>query len=50
MDTIESVTGQKFANLTAEDPSPLVPVDDHQDIVDPRRKALAALGVDVRWR
>jgi hypothetical protein len=29
---------------------PIVPVEDHQDIVDERRKALHALGYDVKFR
>ena len=29
---------------------PIVPVEDHQDIIDERRKALHALGYDVKFR
>ena len=29
---------------------PIIPVEDHQDIVDERRKALHALGYDVKFR
>jgi hypothetical protein len=29
---------------------PIIPIEDHQDIVDERRKALHALGYDVRFR
>ena len=51
MDTLEQATGRSLDELAARtDAEPIVPVNDHQDIVDRRRKALCALGYDVRFR
>lgn len=50
-DTLEQATGRSLDDLAARaDAEPIVYVDDHQDIVDRRRKALCALGYDVRFR
>ena len=50
-DTLEQATGRSLDDLAAQaDAEPIVYVDDHQDIVDQRRKALCALGYDVRFR
>jgi len=51
IDTLERATRRSLDELAARsDAEPLVSVDDHQDIVDRRRKALCALGYDVRFR
>jgi hypothetical protein len=51
IDTLEQATGRSLDDLAARaDVEPIVYVDDHQDIVDRRRKALCALGYDVRFR
>ncbi|WP_251344475.1 hypothetical protein [Haloplanus halophilus] len=50
-DALERTAGRSLDELAAQtDAEPIVPVDDHQDIVDRRRKALCALGYDVRFR
>ncbi|WP_318570667.1 hypothetical protein [Salinigranum marinum] len=50
-ETLERATGHSLDQLAARtDAEPIVPVEDHQDIVDRRRKALCALGYDVRFR
>jgi hypothetical protein len=50
-DSLEQATGRSVDDLAANtDAEPIVPVDDHQDIVDRRRKALCALGYDVKFR
>ena len=50
-DVLERTAGRSLDELAAQtDAEPIVPVDDHQDIVDRRRKALCALGYDVRFR
>jgi len=50
-DTLERTAGRSLDELAAQtDAEPIVPVDDHQDIVDRRRKALCALGYNVRFR
>jgi hypothetical protein len=50
-DALERTAGRSLDELAARtDAKPIVPVDDHQDIVDRRRKALCALGYDVRFR
>jgi len=50
-DVLERATGHSLDELASRiDAEPIVPVDDHQDIVDRRRKALCALGYDVRFR
>ena len=50
-DALEETTGRSLDDLAAQaDAEPIVSVDDHQDIVDRRRKALCALGYDVRFR
>ncbi|AXG08338.1 hypothetical protein DU500_17855 (plasmid) [Haloplanus rubicundus] len=50
-DVLERTAGRSLDELAARtDVQPIVPVDDHQDIVDRRRKALWALGYDVRFR
>ncbi|WP_136602848.1 hypothetical protein [Salinigranum halophilum] len=49
--SLEQRTGRSLDELAANtDAEPIVPVDDHQDIVDRRRKALCALGYDVKFR
>ena len=50
-DALEQTAGRSLDELAAlTDAEPIVPVGDHQDIVDRRRKALCALGYDVRFR
>ena len=50
-DALERIAGRSLDELAAQtDAEPIVSVDDHQDIVDRRRKALCALGYDVRFR
>ena len=50
-DALERTAGRSLDELAARtDAEPIVPVEDHQDIVDRRRKALCALGYDVRFR
>ncbi|MFC6942822.1 hypothetical protein ACFQE8_23160 [Salinirubellus sp. GCM10025818] len=47
----EAETGQSLDAAAREARGePIVPVEDHQDIVDERRKALHALGYDVKFR
>ncbi|WP_233563444.1 hypothetical protein [Haloarcula sp. Atlit-7R] len=51
IDTLETSTGQSLSEIATDASSdPLVRVRDHQDIVDERRKALCALGFDVKFR
>ena len=51
IDTLETATGQSLSEIATDASSdPLVRVRDHQDIVDERRKALCALGFDVKFR
>jgi hypothetical protein len=51
LDGLEAQTGKSLTDLTASaDSEPIVRVRDHKDIVDQRRKALNALGYDVRFR
>ncbi|MDS0283930.1 hypothetical protein [Haloarcula onubensis] len=51
IDTLETATGQSLSEIATNASSdPLVRVRDHQDIVDERRKALCALGFDVKFR
>ena len=51
VDALEIATGQSLSEIaTAASSDPLVRVRDHQDIVDKRRKALCALGYDVKFR
>jgi len=51
IDTLETATGQSLSEIATDASSdPLVRVCDHQDIVDERRKALCALGFDVKFR
>ena len=48
---LESHTGHSLEDLAASsDATAVVPVRDHKDIVDDRRKALNALGYDVKFR
>lgn len=50
-DEIEQVTGRTLNQLVAEaDPSPLVSVGTHKDIIDRRRLALHTLGFDCKFR
>lgn len=50
-DAIESLTGSTIDEVAASVVAdPLVRVRDHKDIVDERRKALNALGYDVKFR
>jgi len=50
-EALERTAGRSLDELAAQtDAEPIVPVEDHQDIVDRRRKALCALGYDVRFR
>jgi hypothetical protein len=51
IDTLETATGQSLSEIATDSSSdPLVRVRDHKDIVDERRKALCALGFDVKFR
>jgi len=51
IDALESQTGTSLETLAAQsDAEPVVQVRDHKDIVDGRRKALNALGYDVKFR
>jgi hypothetical protein len=51
VDALESHTGQTLEDLAAaSEANAVVRVHDHQDIVDDRRKALNALGYDVKFR
>jgi hypothetical protein len=51
IDQLESLSGRTVADLAASAKSePVVRVRDHKDIVDERRKALNALGYDVKFR
>jgi hypothetical protein len=51
IDTLETATGHSLSEIATDASSdPLVRVRDHQDIVDERRKALCALGFDVKFR
>jgi len=51
IDTLETATGQSLSEIATDASSdPLVRVRDHKDIVDERRKALCALGFDVKFR
>lgn len=51
VDAIESATDRSLEDLAGgPDRDPIVRVDDHKDIVDERRKALNALGFDVKFR
>ncbi len=51
VDALESYTGSSIEDLAASsDADAVVRVHDHQDIVDDRRKALNALGYDVKFR
>jgi hypothetical protein len=50
-DLLEAATGQSIEELAANAPSDrLLAVNDHQDIIDRRRLALAALGYPVKFR
>jgi len=50
-DLLEAATGQSVEELAANAPSDrLLDVTDHQDIIDRRRLALAALGYPVKFR
>jgi len=47
----EAEIGQSLdAAARAARGEPIIPIEDHQDIVDERRKALHALGYDVKFR
>ncbi|WP_255152994.1 hypothetical protein [Halorarius halobius] len=51
VDALESQTGHSLEDLAAaSEADAVVRVHDHQDIVDDRRKALNALGYDVKFR
>ncbi|WP_262342925.1 hypothetical protein [Haloplanus rubicundus] len=51
VDALESYTGSSIEDLAAaSEADAVVRVYDHQDIVDDRRKALNALGYDVKFR
>jgi hypothetical protein len=51
VDALEDAAGCSFGDLaTRASSDPLVRIRDHQDIVDERRKALCALGYDVKFR
>jgi hypothetical protein len=51
VDALESHTGRSLEDLAdSSDTTAVVPVRDHKDIVDDRRKALNALGYDVKFR
>jgi hypothetical protein len=51
IDELEMATGQSLDEvIDTATADPLVQVHDHQDIVDKRRKALCALGYDVKFR
>jgi len=51
VDTLENASGCSLSELaTRASSDPLVRIRDHQDIVDERRKALYALGYDVKFR
>ncbi|WP_424016289.1 hypothetical protein ACOZ4N_01290 (plasmid) [Halorientalis pallida] len=50
-DALESLVGRSIDSLAANaEAEPIVPVRDNKDIVDERRKALHALGYDVKFR
>ncbi|WP_251344571.1 hypothetical protein [Haloplanus halophilus] len=51
VDALEATTGRSLEDLAAaSDASAVVQIIDHKDIVDDRRKALNALGYDVKFR
>jgi len=51
VDSLEDATGRSLDTFATDVSSdPLCRVRDHQDIVDERRKALCALGYDVKFR
>ena len=51
VDALEDASGYSLDELaTRASSDPLVSIRDHQDIVDERRKALCALGYDVKFR
>lgn len=51
VDLLEAATGQSIEELAANAPSDyLLDVTDHQDIIDRRRLALAALGYPIKFR
>lgn len=51
VDALEAAAGTSLEALAARrDADPVVRVHDHKDIVDDRRKALNALGYDVKFR
>jgi len=51
IDALEATTGRSLEDLAdASDATAVVRVHDHKDIVDDRRKALNALGYDVKFR